>query len=82
MPVVKEWAAANGIRLDIDQHCLVTIRATAAQVAAFLEHVYGRADAAAKIADLDQDATWLLEIPLMPMALTRSSNERVEIPWM
>ena len=26
--------------------------------------------------------TWLLEIPLMPMALTTSSTERVETPWM
>ena len=26
--------------------------------------------------------TWLLEMPLMPMALTRSSTERVEMPWM
>ena len=25
--------------------------------------------------------TWLLEMPLMPMALTRSSTERVETPW-
>ena len=25
--------------------------------------------------------TWLLEMPLMPMALTRSSTERVEMPW-
>ena len=26
--------------------------------------------------------TWLLEMPLMPSALTKSSTERVEIPWM
>ena len=26
--------------------------------------------------------TWLLEMPVMPMALTRSSTERVEMPWM
>ena len=26
--------------------------------------------------------TWLLEMPDMPMALTRSSTERVEMPWM
>ena len=26
--------------------------------------------------------TWLLEMPLMPMALTSSSTERVEMPWM
>jgi hypothetical protein len=25
--------------------------------------------------------TWLFEMPLMPMALTRSSTERVEMPW-
>ena len=25
--------------------------------------------------------TWLLEMPLMPIALTRSSTERVEMPW-
>ena len=25
--------------------------------------------------------TWLLEMPVMPMALTRSSTERVEMPW-
>ena len=31
---------------------------------------------------LAQPATWLLEMPLMPMALTRSSTERVEMPWM
>lgn len=24
---------------------------------------------------------WLLEIPVMPMALTRSSTLRVEMPW-
>ena len=26
--------------------------------------------------------TWLLEMPLMPIALTSSSTERVEMPWM
>jgi len=26
--------------------------------------------------------TWLLEIPLPPIACTRSSTERVEMPWM
>lgn len=26
--------------------------------------------------------TWLLEMPLMPIALTRSSTDRVETPWM
>jgi hypothetical protein len=26
--------------------------------------------------------TWLLEMPDMPMALTRSSTARVETPWM
>ena len=26
--------------------------------------------------------TWLLEMPLIPIALTRSSTERVEMPWM
>jgi hypothetical protein len=26
--------------------------------------------------------TWLLEMPVMPIALTSSSTERVETPWM
>jgi len=26
--------------------------------------------------------TWLLEIPVVPSAWTRSSTERVEFPWM
>jgi hypothetical protein len=26
--------------------------------------------------------TWLFEMPLIPIALTRSSTERVEMPWM
>ena len=26
--------------------------------------------------------TWLFEMPFMPMAWTRSSTERVEMPWM
>ena len=28
-----------------------------------------------------QAETWLSEMPLMPVALTRSSTERVETPW-
>ena len=29
-----------------------------------------------------QPATWLLEMPVMPIARTNSSTERVETPWM
>jgi hypothetical protein len=32
-------------------------------------------------APLRGDRLWLFEIPLIPIALTRSSTERVEMPW-
>ncbi len=42
--------------------------------------VQERADALVELAAQTR-LTWLLETPLMPSALTRSSTERVEMPW-
>jgi hypothetical protein len=46
LTVVKKWAEANGVPLQVNEHRLESIRATPRPVAAFLEHIYGPAGAA------------------------------------
>jgi hypothetical protein len=40
-----------------------------------------KASTRASISSHNRD-TWLLEMPVPPMACTKSSTERVETPWM
>ncbi len=58
VPAVREWAEAVGLPIEWKDSDWLVIRATPAQVSAFLEHIYGPEGAAERIASLDAGAMY------------------------
>lgn len=61
LPEVKEWAEASGMPIEWKDNSWLVIRATPAQVSAFLRHIYGPEDGAERIAQLDPEAMYEIE---------------------